>query len=261
MSAEQSRLRTTLLGSLLDVARRNRARGAGAVRLFEAGRGVPAPRPARGLPPSPTTSPRCCSARCARPAGASPSRGRPTSSPPRARWRRARRAARRLDGGGGASRAVPAPGARGAHPHRRRAGRLAGRAASRRWPPTGTWQDTVAGFELDLDAVPEPAHAAVRRRHELSRDPRGPRRRRGRHRHRRPGARASCAARARRCWPAPRCSTSTATPQRIGEGNVSLALALRFRAADRTLTDERGGDPRGEDRSALADELEGRIRS
>ncbi|MBV9818737.1 MAG: phenylalanine--tRNA ligase subunit beta [Solirubrobacterales bacterium] len=37
MSAEQARLRTTLLGSLLDVAQRNRARGAAVVRLFEAG--------------------------------------------------------------------------------------------------------------------------------------------------------------------------------------------------------------------------------
>jgi phenylalanyl-tRNA synthetase beta chain len=37
MSGEQSRLRTTLLGSLLDVAQRNRAHGAGAVALFETG--------------------------------------------------------------------------------------------------------------------------------------------------------------------------------------------------------------------------------
>ena len=37
MSTEQSVLRTTLLGSLLDVAQRNRARGAATVRLFEAG--------------------------------------------------------------------------------------------------------------------------------------------------------------------------------------------------------------------------------
>jgi phenylalanyl-tRNA synthetase beta chain len=37
MSSEQSQLRTTLLGSLLDVAQRNRARGADAVRLFESG--------------------------------------------------------------------------------------------------------------------------------------------------------------------------------------------------------------------------------
>ena len=37
MSSEQSRMRTTLLGSLLDIAARNRAHGAGALRLFEAG--------------------------------------------------------------------------------------------------------------------------------------------------------------------------------------------------------------------------------
>jgi phenylalanyl-tRNA synthetase beta chain len=37
MSAEQSRMRTTVIGSLLDVAQRNRARGTTAVRLFEAG--------------------------------------------------------------------------------------------------------------------------------------------------------------------------------------------------------------------------------
>ncbi len=37
MSSEQSRLRTTLLGSLLDVAERNRARGANRLALFESG--------------------------------------------------------------------------------------------------------------------------------------------------------------------------------------------------------------------------------
>jgi phenylalanyl-tRNA synthetase beta chain len=37
MSSEQSQLRTTLLGSLLDVAERNRARGVSAIRLFESG--------------------------------------------------------------------------------------------------------------------------------------------------------------------------------------------------------------------------------
>ena len=56
MSSEQSRLRTTLLGGLLDVAQRNRARGAGALRLFEAGAVY---LPARTCcPPSPTTWPR-----------------------------------------------------------------------------------------------------------------------------------------------------------------------------------------------------------
>jgi phenylalanyl-tRNA synthetase beta chain len=37
MSSEQSQLRTTLLGSLLDVGQRNRARGAAAIGLFESG--------------------------------------------------------------------------------------------------------------------------------------------------------------------------------------------------------------------------------
>ncbi|MBV9915180.1 MAG: phenylalanine--tRNA ligase subunit beta [Solirubrobacterales bacterium] len=47
MSNDQSRLRTTLLSSLLDVARRNRARGASALRLFEAG-AVYLPQPDAG---------------------------------------------------------------------------------------------------------------------------------------------------------------------------------------------------------------------
>jgi phenylalanyl-tRNA synthetase beta chain len=48
MSAEQSQLRTTLLGSLLDVAARNLAHGAGTLRLFEAG-AVYLPDPQGGL--------------------------------------------------------------------------------------------------------------------------------------------------------------------------------------------------------------------
>ncbi|HZU40510.1 MAG TPA: phenylalanine--tRNA ligase subunit beta, partial [Solirubrobacteraceae bacterium] len=47
MSSEQARLRTALIASLLDVAERNRARGAGALRLFEAG---PVYLPAPGEP-------------------------------------------------------------------------------------------------------------------------------------------------------------------------------------------------------------------
>src|SRR6202011_3100349 len=47
MSGDQSRLRTTLLGSLLDAARHNRARGVADVRLFESG---PVYLPAPGAP-------------------------------------------------------------------------------------------------------------------------------------------------------------------------------------------------------------------
>ena len=52
MSAEQSRLRTTLLGSLLDVAQWNLARGANTLRLFEAG-AVYLPSGATELPREP----------------------------------------------------------------------------------------------------------------------------------------------------------------------------------------------------------------
>lgn len=52
MSAEQSELRTMLLGSLLDAAQRNRARGAHAIRLFEAG-AVYLPRADGALPDEP----------------------------------------------------------------------------------------------------------------------------------------------------------------------------------------------------------------
>ncbi|MBV9309576.1 MAG: phenylalanine--tRNA ligase subunit beta [Solirubrobacterales bacterium] len=52
MSSDQSLLRTSLLGSLLDVARHNRAHGAGALRLFEAG-AVYLPREGQRLPDEP----------------------------------------------------------------------------------------------------------------------------------------------------------------------------------------------------------------
>src|SRR5581483_5345593 len=52
MSSDQSRLRTTLLSSLLDVLALNRSRGAGNLRLFEAG-AVYRPRGADELPHEP----------------------------------------------------------------------------------------------------------------------------------------------------------------------------------------------------------------
>jgi phenylalanyl-tRNA synthetase beta chain len=47
---------------------------------------------------------------------------------------------------------------------------------------------------------------------------------------------------------------------RLGEGNVSLALRLTYRAPDRTLTDEEVAGRRAAISQALADELGGRIR-
>jgi phenylalanyl-tRNA synthetase beta chain len=48
--------------------------------------------------------------------------------------------------------------------------------------------------------------------------------------------------------------------QRIGAGNVSLGLRLRFRAPDRTLTDEEVATRRRKIASALTSQLEGRVR-
>jgi phenylalanyl-tRNA synthetase beta chain len=49
-------------------------------------------------------------------------------------------------------------------------------------------------------------------------------------------------------------------PERIGRGNVSLALHLEFRARDRTLTDEEVAQRRRAITQALAEKLAGRVR-
>jgi phenylalanyl-tRNA synthetase beta chain len=49
-------------------------------------------------------------------------------------------------------------------------------------------------------------------------------------------------------------------PERIGQGMVSLALRLTFRASDRTLTDEEVAAKRKKISAALAEQLEGRVR-
>jgi phenylalanyl-tRNA synthetase beta chain len=48
--------------------------------------------------------------------------------------------------------------------------------------------------------------------------------------------------------------------ERVGEGNVSLALRLRFRAPDRTLTDDEVSGRRRRIAKALATQLQGRVR-
>ena len=48
--------------------------------------------------------------------------------------------------------------------------------------------------------------------------------------------------------------------ERIGAGNVSLALRLHFRAPDRTLTDEEVAGRRRRIATALTEELSGRVR-
>ncbi len=50
-------------------------------------------------------------------------------------------------------------------------------------------------------------------------------------------------------------------PDKLGEGNVSLALRLTYSAPDRTLTDEEVAERRDAIAAALQDELGGRIRA
>ena len=142
LSEEQSAMRTTLLGSLLDVAARNLARGAGSLALFESTRvylqtdgqpegrvGRPAGRPVR----------RRSAGAVLRAAPVRRDRGRAAGASLLARRRRAGRLLRgqgRARGAGGAARrrarvrarraAVPPPG-----PLRRRLGRRRGRRLAR----------------------------------------------------------------------------------------------------------------------------------
>ena len=66
MSAEQARLRTTLIGSLLDVAQRNHARGASRLAPVRGRRRLRAARRVRPPRASRCTWPRCCRARSGR---------------------------------------------------------------------------------------------------------------------------------------------------------------------------------------------------
>ena len=50
-------------------------------------------------------------------------------------------------------------------------------------------------------------------------------------------------------------------PERLGEGNVSLALRLSYRAADRTLTDDEVAQRREAISAALTAKLGGRVRA
>ena len=133
MSAEQSQLRTTLLGSLLDVARRNRSHGA--ERRCACSRPAPVYLPdrrRRSFRDEPLPRRRAADRRrCARRPGASPTprAGRLLRRQGRAAGA-ARRAARAVVGASRASEPFLHPGPRGDDPGRRRARRLARRDPS-----------------------------------------------------------------------------------------------------------------------------------
>jgi phenylalanyl-tRNA synthetase beta chain len=261
MSAEQSRLRITLLGSLLEVAERNRARGVAALRLFEAGAVY---LPVSGDAPATDEPHHVAVVLCG-----------PVRPPT---WRDANPPAADFFAVKGALGAMldtlrvpwsleatddPEP-----FLHPGRAARILLGDAPAGWlgevHPTvaAQWDltDPVAAFELDLDAAVElvatPQYMDLTSFPELREDL----------------AvivddsvsAAEVVAVARRVGGNLLAGADVfdvyRDAERIGAGNVSLALRLRFRASDRTLTDEDVAARRRKIAGALASELQGRVR-
>jgi phenylalanyl-tRNA synthetase beta chain len=261
MSAEQSRLRTTLLGSLLEVAERNRARGAAALRLFEAGAvylpagadapGTEEPHHVAGLLSGPVRPPTWRD-----------------PNPPAADFFAVKGVLRgmletlRVPWGLEATD-EPEP-----FLHPGRAARIVLDGASVGWlgevhPSVAARWDLdypVAAFELNLDAAV--ALAATPQYQDVTSFPEvredlavivGD-----------TVSAAEVVAVARRAGGnllgGAEVFDVYRDADRIGAGNVSLALRLRFRAADRTLTDEDVAARRRKIAEALATELQGRVR-
>jgi phenylalanyl-tRNA synthetase beta chain len=262
MSAEQSRLRITLLGSLLDVAQRNRARGAAGLRLFESG-AVYLPDPADS--DSAPAEPRHVAALLCGPVR--PPTWRDGSPPPADVFAAKGVLADLLDTVRAPWSVEAAPdGEPFLHPGRSARILLDGTSAgwlgevhpsiAARWGLT----DPVAAFELDLDAVA--ALSATTQYRDLTSFPE---------------VREDLAvivadsvtaaqviAVARRAGGSLLATTEVfdvyRDDERIGAGDVSLALRLHFRAPDRTLTDEEVAARRTKIAAALAEQLQGRVR-
>jgi phenylalanyl-tRNA synthetase beta chain len=261
MSGEQSRLRTTLLGSLLDAVRRNRSHGAGAVALFETG-AVYLPvgegqRPAEPHhlaalltgPVRPATwrepEPRMADFFAAKGVLAglldtlrAPWMVKPASAPEP--FLHPGRAASIIVGGD------PVGWLGEIHPQ-----------VAAAWDQS----DPISAFELDLDVVATHARSVAVYEDVTSF----------------PDVREDLAvivpegvAAAEVLSVARLAGSPLLTgvevfdvyrdPERIGEGLVSLALRLTFRAPDRTLTDVEVAAKRSKISAALAEQLEGRVR-
>jgi phenylalanyl-tRNA synthetase beta chain len=258
MSVEQSRMRRTLLPSLLDVAAANLARGADALRLFETG-AVFLPVQGERLPQEPQHV-----------AGLLIGPARPATwrdpEPSKADFFAAKGVVEGLMAGLRAEFSLERNIANFLHPARRATLIVAGQAAG--WlgevhpVVAAEWdiEHTVAAFELNLDAVPEPQAAlyseiptfpevredlAVVVGQEVSSD-------QVVEVIRRSGGPLLCGAQVFDVY---------RDPERLGEGKVSLALRLSFRAPDRTLTDQEVAGQRQLIIDALASELGGRVRA
>jgi phenylalanyl-tRNA synthetase beta chain len=255
ISSDLSQLRTTLLGSLLDVARHNRARGAGTVRVFEAG-AVYLPDGDRQLPREPYHVGAVLSG-LARPPSWRDGQPRPVDF----------FAAKGVLAGLLDTLRVPWTVAPASEPflHPGRAASIVADGDPVGWigeihPLVAAgWEldETIAAFELDLDAVPEPSTALYR---ELSGFP---------------DVREDLAvvlsegvtaaelidAVRRAGGPLLAGVDVFRDPDKLGEGKVSLALRLTYRAAERTLTDAEVAERREAIGAAVERELGGRIRA
>ena len=258
LSHEQSQLRTELVSSLLDVVRHNRARGTGPVRVFETG-AVYLPRDGHPRP----AEPHHLAALLLGPA-------RPRTwrepDPPPADFFAAKGVLVALFEALHVRGSVEASQEPFLHPGKAARILIEGRDAG--WlgevhPLVGAeWglQDPVAGFELELDVVPDPQtlvyddllgfpevreDLAVVVPQDVS---------------------AARVIEVMLRVGAPLLRSAEVfdvyrNPERLGEGNVSLALRLSYRAPDRTLTDEEVAAKRATISQALADEIGGRIRA
>ncbi len=258
MSAEQAILRVTLLGSLLDAAQRNLAHGAPAVRLFEAGTAF-LPVAGELLPREPYRVAAVLIGPVRRPGWRDP-------DPPRADFFAAKGALEAVLQALRAPYELEPAAQPFLHPGRAAQINVAGGTVG--WIGevhplvAAEWdiEHTVAAFELDLDAVPEPATAAYRdvtSFPEIREDlavvvPDAVSAARVLDTVRRSGAPLLQSAEVFDVY---------RNPETLGEGNVSLALRLSYRSPDRTLTDEEVAQRREAIASALAEELGGRVRA
>ncbi|HEX8105932.1 MAG TPA: phenylalanine--tRNA ligase subunit beta [Solirubrobacteraceae bacterium] len=290
MSEEQSVMRTTLVGSLLDAAQRNRARGAGAVRVFEVGSvylpGEAGPEPrlslgagthaARGQAPDASTWQQRNAAElpplpdehlhaavlltgAVRPA----TWGDP--EPPQADFFAAKGVLEAMLGALRVEFELEPGGAPFLHPGRAARvlidGKPAGGLGEIHPQVAARWDlGRTAGFELDLDAVTAAAVSVPAYRDLTSF----------------PSVRQDLAvivgddvpaAEVLRVVRAAGGALLAAVEvfdvyrgEQVGAGRASLALRLEFRASDRTLTDEEVAARRGKIVAALRDQLGGELR-
>ncbi len=306
ISTDVSMLRTTLLGSLLDIARYNRARGAGTLRLFEAGAvylpaedGNGSAAPGGGALGNGSAAPDggALGKRSAAPGGgalgkrsAAPDGGalgrlpsepyhvgalltgsvRPAgwrdNHPPAVDFYAAKGVLQGLMDAFRADWRLEPAHEPFLHPGRSASIVVAAHAAG--WIGeihplvAAQWdlRDAVAAFELNLDAVPEPATALYR---EVSGFP---------------DVREDIAVvvpdhvtaaqllalvrhAGGRLLADAEVFDVYRDPERLGAGNVSLAIRLTYRAPDRTLTDEEVAERRDAISGALSEQLSGRIRA